>query len=202
MMKRYVALAVIGLVVGYVAQSNYLFQDERDVFFPITKQQLQTKVRSAKIAEAKAHQLNAPDLLAAIYNQKVLTRDFNQKDYFKKIETYFTAHQPGSTATTPHNSALELKHKLSFLIAFSANWNTPQKISGFQPQEYAQFLKNLAQNRNEHILVRKQAYKNWLSFTQETVAVNARSATEKLRLAQLVTFSDAQMIDSLSQNEN
>lgn len=201
-MKRYIALAVVGLVVGYLAQSNYLFQDERDVYFPITKEQLQTKVRFAKIEQAQAEQLNAPDLLAAIYNQKVLTRDFNQKDYFKKIETYFTAHQSYSTRSTPQKNALELKHKLSFLIAFSTNWNTPQKISGFEPQEYAQFLKSLAQNKNEHILVRKQAYKNWLSFTQEAVAVNARTAAEKVRLAQLVTFSDAQMIDSLSQNEN
>ena len=201
-MKRYIALAVVGLIVGYLAQSNYLFQDERDVYFPITKEQLQTKVRSAQMAQAQAQQLNAPDLLVAIYNQKVLTRDFHQKDYFKKIETYFTAHQVYAAATTPQKNALELKHKLSFLVAFSTNWNTPQKISGFEPQEYAQFLKRLAQNKNEHILVRKQAYKNWLSFTQEAVAINARSAAEKVRLAQLVTFSDAQMIDSLSQNEN
>lgn len=201
-MKRYVALAVVGLVVGYLAQSNYLFQDERDVYFPITKEQLQTKVRSAKIEQAQAQQLSAPDLLAAIYNQKVLTRDFNQQDYFKKIETYFTSHQIDSAVTNPQKNALELKHKLSFLMAFSTNWNTPQKISGFEPQDYAQFLKRLAQNRNEHILVRKQAYKNWLNFTQAAVAVNARSAAEKVRLAQLVTFSDAQMIDSLSQSEN
>lgn len=202
MMKRYVALAVVGLIVGYVAQSNFWFEDERDIYFPITKEQLQTKVRSTKVAEAKAQQLSAPDLLAAIYNEKVLTKDFQQKDYFKKVETYFTAHSGLETKTdSAQKKSLELKHKLSFLMAFSTNWNAPQKIVGFEPQEYAQFLKSLAQNKNEHLLVRKQAYKNWLNFTQDATLANAHPS-EKVRLAQLVTFSDTQMIDAMSQNEN
>lgn len=203
MMKRYVALAVVGLIVGYVAQSNFWFEDERDIYFPITKEQLQTKVRATKVAQAEAQHLNAPDLLTAIYNEKVLTKNFQQKDYFKKVETYFTAHQALSTgATASQKNALEIKHKLSFLMAFSANWNTPQKIVGFEAQDYAQFLRSVAQNKNENLLVRRQAYKNWLNFTQEAVAANAHSASEKVRLAQLVTFSDSEMIDSLSQNEN
>lgn len=203
MMKRYVALAVVGLVIGYVAQSNYWFEDERDVYFPITKEQLQAKVRATKLAQAQAQDLNAPELLAAIYNEKVLTREFLQKDYFKKIETYFTAHHAATDSNErSQKNILETKHKLSFLMALSTNWSTPQKISGFAPNEYATFLKKLAQNKEEHLLVRKQAYKNWLAFTQEALATNNHSASEKVRLAQLVTFSDSQMIDSLSQNEN
>jgi hypothetical protein len=202
MMKRYVALAVVGLIVGYVAQSNFWFEDERDIFFPITKEQLQTKVRATKVARAEAQGLNAPDILAAIYNKKVLTQELQQKDYFSKIETYFIAHSGFKTQpVSMQKSSLELKNKLSFLMALSTNWNVPQKIVGFEAKNYAQFLKSLAQNKNEHLLVRKQAYKNWLNFTHEEVASNAQS-TEKVRLAQLVTFSDAQMIDSLSQNEN
>lgn len=198
-MKRYVALAVVGLFVGYVAQSNFWFEDERDVYFPITKEQLQMKVRTTKVANAQAQDLKAPDLLTAIYNEKVLTKGFLQKDYFNKIETYFTAHS-ADVDMTAQKKSLELKHKLSFLMAFSTNWSAPQKISGFEPKEYAQFLKRIAQNKNEHLLVRKQAYKNWLAFSQDGLI--AHSGAEKVRLAQLVTFSDTQMIDSLSQGEN
>ena len=49
MKKRYLIAAVLGLILGFWAKIDYWFVDERDVFFPITKEDL--RVSKKMIAE-------------------------------------------------------------------------------------------------------------------------------------------------------
>lgn len=43
MKKYYVALTILATLIGYLAKTNYWFEDERDIYFPITKEQLKVK---------------------------------------------------------------------------------------------------------------------------------------------------------------
>lgn len=43
MKKYYVILAVLAILAGYVAKTNHWFEDERDIYFPISKEQLKVK---------------------------------------------------------------------------------------------------------------------------------------------------------------
>ncbi|MGZ3691271.1 MAG: hypothetical protein ACXVAX_07195, partial [Pseudobdellovibrio sp.] len=42
MKKRYIVLTVVGLILGYIAKTDYWFEDEREVYFPITKEQIRS----------------------------------------------------------------------------------------------------------------------------------------------------------------
>lgn len=43
MKKYYILLGILGVLTGYFFKSNFLFEDEREIYFPITKEQLRVK---------------------------------------------------------------------------------------------------------------------------------------------------------------
>jgi len=43
MKKNYVLLMILAILLGYIAKTNYWFEDERDIYFPISKEQLKAK---------------------------------------------------------------------------------------------------------------------------------------------------------------
>lgn len=43
MKKNYVLLMILAILLGYLAKINYWFEDERDIYFPISKEQLKAK---------------------------------------------------------------------------------------------------------------------------------------------------------------
>lgn len=200
MQKRYVLLALLGLLVGYIAQTQYWFVDERDVYFPITREHLQNKVRAEKLAKLNHVELDAPALLVDIYNRKVLKQQKLQFNYFEKVKTYFAKQNflLQNRELTVIQNDLSTKNKLSFLIAFSQYWERPQSISGFSPTDYARFLMDISKNKKESLLVRKQAYRNWLVFTGTDHQLANTPSRSQNRMAQLVSFSDEKLMDSLT----
>lgn len=46
-MKKYIVLGILSLLVGYIAITDHWFVDERDIYFPITKEQLRVKKKYA-----------------------------------------------------------------------------------------------------------------------------------------------------------
>ncbi len=191
MIKRYYLFAAFGLIFGYTAQSNYWFVDERDVYFPITREQLQLNVRNTNMALTEKSAPNATILLNDIYNLHALKKASLQKEYLLEIKNYFYL---------PEKTTLNIKHKLNLLTALSIYWNSNSTIVGLEPNEYSLFLIQLAKNKTENILVRKQAYKNWLLINKPVVAENKK--IQYNRLAQLVNFSDENLMNSISESEN
>lgn len=53
MKKKYIALAVLGLLIGYFSKIYFWSEDERDVYFPITKEQLKIKKNTVSTATTK-----------------------------------------------------------------------------------------------------------------------------------------------------
>ena len=47
MKKYYLLLAGLAILLGYIVKTNYWFEDERDIYFPITKEQLKLKKQVA-----------------------------------------------------------------------------------------------------------------------------------------------------------
>ncbi len=59
MKKYYISLLgvlsiLLGYFAGYLAVTNHWFEDERDVYFPITKEQLKEQLKVKKVNEKMA----------------------------------------------------------------------------------------------------------------------------------------------------
>lgn len=229
MKKRYFALAVAGLILGYFAKVNYWFEDERDVYFPITKEQLQSKVRAIKQAGMQNNlgtvaqiskttgsvdnanpsyvdlaRLSQNLLFNEIYNNKVLQKEEHQNVYFQMIQSRLSSEYPRSVASS-HSSAYEreVANRLGLLRAMSQFWATPNAVKNVEAKQIKDFFHDIAKNKNENIMVRRQAYKNWLTFGDSAQPSEKQrlAANSDSRLLHLVSLSDESLIESLTETE-
>ena len=227
MKKRYIFLAVLGLILGYTAKTNYWFEDERDVYFPITKEQLRARVRS-KLSEKNAANSNqstqniqtvvAPKdesglvdisslsrslLFNEIYNNKILTNKNHQNAYFQMIKIRLQNKYPPSSATAHAGQyEREVADRLGLLRAMSHFWKNPSDVPSVEQREIKKFFHDIAKNKDENIMVRRQAYKNWLVFGDSPTRYDKTrlAASTDSRLLHLVSFSDEQLIESLTES--
>lgn len=54
-MKKYLILGLLSLLLGYFAVADHWFVDERDIYFPITKEQLRVKRQVASDFKPSPH---------------------------------------------------------------------------------------------------------------------------------------------------
>ena len=165
MKKRYIFLAIAGLILGYAAKVEKWFEDEREIYFPITAEQIRAGVRQAQSSSnsRRTHYSYSVDNLKNKF----------QKKYGK-------------------NYKREINQRLALLKL------TDFKQDSLQYVQAKQFYLELARNQNEDLLVRRQAYKNWLSMNQLT----NEKKVETVRLGHLADFSDDKMLNSLTLQEN
>jgi hypothetical protein len=193
MKKYYFLLAFFGLLAGYSAESDNWFEDEKDVYFPITREQLKVKrTQVAGLTDLSA--LSQSELLYEVYNRKVLLDSAKQNDYFAMIRKRITSDYPAKTA---HHSKIfdrEVKARLGLLQAMAAFWHPKNSDVRVNPSELRNFFAQVAKSNQENLMVRRQAYKNWLSI-QDPPTQSSHS-----RLATLATHSDENLIGSLAQD--
>ena len=229
MKKRYFALAAIGLILGYLAKIDFWFEDERDVYFPITKEQLRTKVRAAKQAGMQNNsstpaqfsnsagpinnavstyvdlaRLSQNLLFNEIYNNKVLQQEANHGVYFQMIQSRLYSEYPRSVASSHSNAyEREVANRLGLLRAMSHFWMSPNTVKNVEPKQIKEFFHDIAKNKNENIMVRRQAYKNWLTFGDSAQQSEKQrlAANSDSRLLHLVSLSDESLIESLTETE-
>ncbi len=154
MKKYYVLLAFFGLLAGYNAESDNWLEDDRDVYFPITKEQL--KVKKTNVAGL---------------------------DY-DVIKSRLESEYPKSAKSAQR----EVKARLGLLQAMAVLWQATG--SGAEPSQLRNFYAQLAKSKHENLLVRRQAYKNWLAFQDKP----------NNRLASLANHSDENLIGSLAED--
>jgi hypothetical protein len=153
MKKRYYFLVFFGAMLGYFSVADHWFEDERDLYFPITAEQIRAGVR------AQAEQ-NAG--LTALQSAKERFNTPYKKNYERDLR-----------------QRLELLNNLAHTKAAPI-------------AETKEFFLSLAKNKNENIVVRRQAYKNWMNLHDN----------KKENLVQLATFSDESMLESLTQGQD
>jgi hypothetical protein len=153
MKKRYYFLIFFGALLGYFSVTDHWFEDERDIYFPITAEQLRAGVH------AQAEQTAGLSLLQS-------AKDRFNSPYKKNYER-------------------DLRDRLSLL-------NEVVNAKQIPANDSKEFFLSLAKNKNENIVVRRQAYKNWLHLSED----------KKSQQAQLATFSDETMLESLTQEQN
>lgn len=228
MKKYYVGFAIVGLLVGYFAKVQYWFEDEKDVFFPITKEQLRVKKNKPAVtaqnipaddaanavagtstaatgtaaASAVALEgLSQYELFNQLYNSKVLNEKNNHAVYFEKIKSRLTSPYQYGVAGE-HKSAYEkeVANRLGLLKAMASFWPTPKQVQ-YDHKQIKQFFFEVAANKKENLMVRRQAYKNWLSFG-DTVLVadkNKFLAANDTELLHLVSLSDDALAETLTE---
>ncbi len=183
MKKYYVLLAIFGVMAGYAADSALLFEDERDIYFPITKEQL--KVKKSNVAGlVDLSKISQSELLFEVYNKKVLLDSKNQAGYFEMIKKRMATEYPVS-AKASHR---EVNARLGLLQAMVVFWNS--NGAAVEHSQLSQFFAQVAKSKQENLMVRRQAYKNWLTF----------QAQPNSRLASLANHSDENLIGSLAQD--
>lgn len=225
MKKYYIVVGVLGLLVGYFSKSNFWFEDGRDTFFPITKSQLKknksvvpapdTQIVAAGItAQATTPQLTPPppivdleklsqyELFHELYNSKILKTSANQKIYFEKIKNRLNSKYPAPVVSEHKTSyEKEVANRLGLLRAMSQFWPTPKEVS-LNHKEVKKFFYDIALNKDENFMVRRQAFKNWLTFGN-SVSQNEKNqlmASADSRLLHLVSLSDENLIQSLTES--
>jgi hypothetical protein len=225
-MKKYsIGLACLGLLLGYIAKTRYWFQNERSVYIPITQEQLHTKnqVQSPnKLAHTKVstepnesshskdlnnsvavdlEKLSQSELFDQIYNKKVLTEKENHALYFRMIYSRLHSAYPAFVNSNYRSGyEQEVSNRMGILQAMVKFWPTPKQIDGVDQKAIKQLFYEVAQNKNENLMVRRQAFKNWLHFG------NSVSQADKIKLASLgdsrllhlVSLSDEALIESLT----
>lgn len=214
MKKYYVSLAAVGLLLGFIAKSNYWFEDERDVFFPITKEQLKVKktqsgtgasnpVSNALVGSTPvdlAH-ISQNELFGELFNNKVLQQEPHQQAYFKMIEARLNSPYP-SDSGNKHSGPVEreISNRLGLLRAMGLFWIVPADVKSVDRNQLKNFFAHLAKSKTENLMVRRQAYKNWLSFgnTVSQIEKNRMAENADSRLLHLVSLSDENLIESLT----
>ncbi len=154
MKKYYFFFVFFGTVLGYLAITEHWFEDERDIYFPITAQQIR-----AGVAQMRAEQNGD---VAVLQSAKV------------RFDLPYRT-----------NYDRDLKERLQLLGTVAHSKNVTVADS-------KEFFLNLARNKNENILVRRQAYKHWLKL----------SSPNSASLVRLATFSDETMLESLTEGQN
>jgi hypothetical protein len=147
--------------------------------------------------------LNRNLLFYEIYNNRILTNPAHQSSYFKMIKNRLQNKYPESS--NKHNSGSyerEVADRLDLLRAMSYFWKTPSSVSNVNRDEIKKFFHDIAKNKDENILVRRQAYKNWLIFNERLTGYEKTrlAANKESRLLHLVSFSDDQLIESLTES--
>lgn len=226
MKKRYLALALAGIILGYVAKVNYWFEDEREIYFPITKEQIRSKVRAEKLARLQSSPIknqistvtSAPSvaphadlsklsqnlLFNEIYKNKVLQHESHHSLYFQMIQARLNSQYPQSPSGIATNSyEREVENRLGLLRAMSHFWSNPTEVKNVDPKQIKNFFYSVAKNKNENIMVRRQAYKNWLTFGEHVADSQKHRLAQNSdrRLLHLVSFSDESLIESLTHSE-
>jgi hypothetical protein len=222
MKKNYMIFAVLGLLVGYFAKTQYWFEDEKDVFFPITKAQLRIKKNNAAVISNQnisstnhnstsgalvlppvdLQNLSQYELFNELYNSKVLSQTANQAFYFDKIRARLKSAYPArevSEFKTKYEK--EVANRLGLLKAMAEFWPTPQQVRVSQ-KPIKQFFYDVASNKSENLMVRRQAYKNWLSFGNSlTYAEKNKFLNDNdTKLLHLVSLSDKALAESLTES--
>ncbi|MCC2678319.1 MAG: hypothetical protein K0R29_895 [Pseudobdellovibrio sp.] len=154
MKKHYFFFVFFGTLLGYLAVTDHWFEDERDIYFPITAEQIR-----AGVAQRRAEQSGELSVLQSAKQRFDLP--------YKK------------------NYERDLRERMQ-LLGVVAHSKTVTVA------ESKDFFLNLARNKNENILVRRQAYKHWLKL----------SSPQNSGLVQLASFSDETMLESLTQGQN
>lgn len=224
MKKHYLLLALVGLILGYLSKYDFWFEDGRDVFFPITKEQLKRKKSEtqnssqstaavpANSATVKQNENSGPaadlenlsqyELFNELYNAKVLTQKNNQQVYFEKIKNRLSTKYPVTDVTEfKSRYEKEVTNRLGLLRAMSQFWPSPREVH-YDHKAIKQFYFEVARNKDENIMVRRQAYKNWLTFGN-TVSLNEKNqafADADSRLLHLISLSDETLIQSLTES--
>ena len=120
------------------------------------------------------------------------------------IQSRLNSEYPRSVASS-HSSAYEreVANRLGLLRAMSHFWTVPNSVKNVDKKQIKDFFHDVAKNKNENIMVRRQAYKNWLTFgdsagqsEKQRLAANSDS-----RLLHLVSLSDESLIESLTETE-
>ena len=220
MKKYYFIFGMLGLLIGYFSKLDFWFEDGRDVFFPITKAQLKKKRTAQPVPDVAvtpqnvaAASTNAPtpivdlenlsqfELFHQLYNSKVLVPRGSHVAYFAKIKNRINSKYP-APVKSEHRTAYEkeVANRLGLLKAMSQFWPTPKEVSVNQ-KEIKQFFHDIARNKEENFMVRRQAFKNWLTFGN-SVAQNEKNqllASADSKLLHLISLSDENLIQSLTE---
>lgn len=173
MKKFYISLAVIGIVAGYIAKSDFWLEDERDVYFPITREQLKVRKPSATDLADWSH---------------------NHKQTFDVIKKRLATQYPEKSATSSKAYDREVKARLGLLHAMSVYWGAPAAQLEIDTAVVKNFFAELAKSKNENLMIRRQAYKNWVAFQRNY------TLEESQRLASLASHSDENLLQSLTEN--
>lgn len=222
MKKYYFIFGMLGLLIGYFSKLDFWFEDGRDAFFPISKAQLKKKksVQPAETAPAAATQnavaaatktpppiadlenLSQFELFHQLYNSKVLVSPVSHAVYFEKIKKRINSKYP-APVQSEHRTAYEkeVANRLGLLKAMSQFWPTPKEVSVNQ-KEIKQFFHGIARNKEENFMVRRQAFKNWLTFGN-SVSQNEKTqllASADSKLLHLISLSDENLIQSLTES--
>ena len=190
MKKRYVVLAALGIAFGYIAKTDHWFEDEREIYFPITKEQLRASVKAewAEKNNQKSEQLNIVDVIAS----KQLARHDLQGQIFRAIDKRLAK----PYGIDSHRNEREVIQRLNLLQAMSHYWPNDKVLLQVAPGQLKDLLLRLAKDNNEDMQVRRQAYKYWMNFC----AASGMISTEKAKLANLATHSDSRLIATLAQS--
>lgn len=222
MKKYYVIFGVLGLMVGYFSKSDFWFEDGRDNFFPITKTQLKAKKSSTPAPDVQAGQLpviavaaQGPgavpadletlsqfELFHQLYNVRVLKNPATHTIYFEKIKSRLKAKYPVTTVSEHKtNYEKEVANRLGLLRAMSQFWPSPRDVKVNQ-KEIKNFFHHIAKNKNENFMIRRQAFKSWLSFgnTVSQTEKNKLLAGADSRLLHLVSLSDENLMQALTES--
>lgn len=233
MKKYYLFLALLGLFLGYSAKYNFWFEDARNVFFPITKETIKqsaqaklsqklekgdsevtpspktmleatVKPQAQQSSPVNLDTLSRKDLFHALYNAEVLTDRNQHKFYFEKIKSRLMQKYPKSTGIKHVNEyEIEVVNRLGILRALAKYWQ-PANQSTINPNELKKFFHSVALKTSEPLMIRRQAYKNWLSFGNTVTAQDKKRfiASNDSKLLHLISISDETLIQSLMQESN
>jgi hypothetical protein len=222
MKKHYIIFAVLGLLIGYFAKVQYWFEDEKDVLFPITKAQLRIKKNNAAVISNQntsitnqnstsgalvlpavdLQNLSQYELFNELYNSKVLSQTANHTIYFEKIRARLKSPYPArevSEFKTKYEK--EVANRLGLLKAMAKFWPTPQQVRVSQ-KTIKQFFYEVASKKSENLMIRRQAYKNWMSFGDSiTLAEKNKFLNDNdTKLLHLVSLSDDALAESLTES--
>ena len=225
MKKYYIILAVLGLFIGYFSKMNFWFEDAREVFFPISKAQLKTKKIAVAVtgkspsedaspadstptptaslpSPVDLEKLSQYELFHQLYNARVLQQTSNHEIYFEKIKARLTSKYPVAVATE-HKSIYEkeVADRLGLLRAMLHFWSSPKEVR-YDHKSIKQFFYEVANNKDENLMIRRQAYKNWLSFGNSVSRTDKGRflASNDDRLLHLVSLSDENLIETLTES--
>lgn len=223
MKKYYIIIGLAGLLFGYFAKYDFWFEDARDTFFPITKETIKQSVQNktdttdsntdkpteqpTTAAEKKANSepvnldiLAGNALFKELYNNKALTEKNNQSVYFEKIKKRLTSPYPAfKDVEFGSEYESEVTNRLGILRAMSHFWSKPSLVS-VNPDKMKKFFYQIADNKNENLMVRRQAYKNWLYFGKSVSAEEKKRfiAGADSEMLHLISVSDDELISSLT----